>query len=157
LYYFDNDPANDIGAELWAYPGIAPLPGSPHMIASAYSSGSPGLGYQSSTVFAYTVNNDVTLGGEQLNVQIYVTGGVPNPFVAFKSVDLWWYRQISPAGSQTFNDVAPGDFAYQHIEALSASGITGGCGGNNYCPNSTLTRAQMAVFLAKALGLYWPY
>ena len=35
-------------------------------------------------------------------------------------------------------------------------GITGGCGNGNYCPDAPLTRGQMAVFLAKALGLQWP-
>ena len=36
------------------------------------------------------------------------------------------------------------------IEELAGLGITGGCGGGNYCPHSPVTRAQMAVFLLKA-------
>ncbi len=36
------------------------------------------------------------------------------------------------------------------IEELSALGITGGCGGGLYCPDNTVTRQQMAVFLLKA-------
>ncbi|MGH9380129.1 MAG: hypothetical protein ACRD2Z_05905 [Thermoanaerobaculia bacterium] len=32
-----------------------------------------------------------------------------------------------------------------------------GCCGGNYCPNALVTRGQMAAFLAKALGLHWPY
>ncbi len=36
------------------------------------------------------------------------------------------------------------------IEELAALGITGGCGGGLYCPNNTVTRQQMAVFLLKA-------
>ena len=47
------------------------------------------------------------------------------------------------------------DFGYPYIEALAASGITGGCGGDLYCPDAPLT--QMAIFRAKALGLHWPY
>lgn len=39
---------------------------------------------------------------------------------------------------------------------LVASGITAGCGSGNYCPDAPLTQGQMAVFLAKALGLQWP-
>ena len=34
-------------------------------------------------------------------------------------------------------------------------GDHGGCGGGKYRPNAPLTRGQMAVFLAKALGLSW--
>jgi hypothetical protein len=37
------------------------------------------------------------------------------------------------------------------IEELAGLQITGGCGGGNYCPNNTVTRQQMAVFLLKAL------
>jgi IPT/TIG domain/Periplasmic copper-binding protein (NosD)/S-layer homology domain len=37
------------------------------------------------------------------------------------------------------------------IEALSTLGITGGCGGGNYCPQNPVLRQQMAVFLLKAL------
>jgi hypothetical protein len=36
------------------------------------------------------------------------------------------------------------------IEELADLGITGGCGGGLYCPNNTVTRQQMAVFLLKA-------
>jgi len=36
------------------------------------------------------------------------------------------------------------------IEELAGLQITGGCGGGNYCPNNTVTRQQMAVFLLKA-------
>ena len=43
-------------------------------------------------------------------------------------------------------------------EALKASGITGGCSVSPplFCPADPLTRGQMAVFLAKALGLHRP-
>jgi len=39
---------------------------------------------------------------------------------------------------------------------LAASGVTAGCGGGNFCPDAPVTRAQMATFLSRALGLYWP-
>ncbi len=55
-----------------------------------------------------------------------------------------------PATGNTFLDVGAGDFAAAFIEQLFLDGITGGCGGNNYCPNDAVTRAQMAVFLLRA-------
>ncbi len=55
-----------------------------------------------------------------------------------------------PATGTVFGDVGAGDFAAAWIEALAGFQITGGCGGGNYCPNSSVTRAQMAVFLLKA-------
>jgi hypothetical protein len=49
-----------------------------------------------------------------------------------------------------FSDVAcPSTYA-NWIEALANEGITGGCGGTNYCPTNPVTRQQMAVFLLKA-------
>jgi hypothetical protein len=48
-----------------------------------------------------------------------------------------------------FGDVAcPSQFA-DWIEQLAAEGVTAGCGGGNYCPDASVTRAQMAVFLLK--------
>ena len=40
-------------------------------------------------------------------------------------------------------------FAAGWIEELASLGVTGGCGGGNYCPDGPVTRAQMAVFLLK--------
>ena len=62
----------------------------------------------------------------------------------------------SAPATATLADVPVGAFAFQQIEALAASGITAGCGSGNFCPNTPVTRAQMAVFLANGLGLNWP-
>ncbi|MGH9364815.1 MAG: S-layer homology domain-containing protein [Thermoanaerobaculia bacterium] len=54
----------------------------------------------------------------------------------------------------TFGDVpCPGGFDVDWIEQLFAEGVTGGCGGGNYCPDNANTRAQMAVFLVVTFGL----
>jgi len=74
----------------------------------------------------------------------------------FKAVRVYYQLQISPAPvSATFGDVPVGAFGFKHVEALAASGITAGCGGGNFCPDREITRVEMAVFLAKALGLHW--
>jgi len=77
----------------------------------------------------------------------------------FGWVEVWWHRTISPPpATATFNDVPTTHQFFQFIEALHASGITGGCQESPplYCPDNPVTRGQMAVFLAKALGLHWP-
>lgn len=72
----------------------------------------------------------------------------------FSGVKLTWRRQVSDApAAHTFWDVPPGSFGYQFIEALAASGITEGCDPHNYCPDDYVTRAQMAIFLARLAGL----
>jgi hypothetical protein len=58
-----------------------------------------------------------------------------------------------PACAGVFADVpCPSTFA-NWIEQLSNEGITGGCGGGNYCPSNPNTRGQMAVFLVKTFNL----
>jgi hypothetical protein len=49
-----------------------------------------------------------------------------------------------------FTDVPIGHPFCGFIERLSDDGITGGCGGGNFCPNAPVTRGQMAVFLVAA-------
>lgn len=58
-----------------------------------------------------------------------------------------------------FTDVPPGDYGYASIQTLALSGITAGCasvestGEIRYCPSNFVTRAEMAPFLLKAMGL----
>ena len=51
----------------------------------------------------------------------------------------------------TFSDVPTNYWAFSYIEKLFASGITAGCGAGIYCPDNTVTRDQMAVFLLKGM------
>jgi hypothetical protein len=56
-----------------------------------------------------------------------------------------------PATGTLFNDVPAGSFAADFIEQLANDGLTSGCGFGAYCPDSSVTRQQMAVFLLKAI------
>ena len=57
-----------------------------------------------------------------------------------------------PAVSTTrFSDVPMSHTFAAWIEAFAAARITAGCGGGRYCPNDAVTRAQMAVFLLRAM------
>ena len=53
--------------------------------------------------------------------------------------------------AQTFDDVPTDHWAYSFIETIAANGITAGCGNDNYCPEASVTRAQMAVFLERGM------
>ena len=53
-------------------------------------------------------------------------------------------------GGTGFNDVPVTYWAGAWIKQLAAEGITRGCGSGNYCPESPVTRAQMAVFLLRS-------
>ena len=77
----------------------------------------------------------------------------------FGGVEIWWKRSVyPPPDTASFDDVPTSHPFFQFVEALKAAGVTGGCNVSPplYCPDAPLTRGQMAVFLAKALGLHWP-
>ena len=63
---------------------------------------------------------------------------------------------LRPAvGAAGFADVDPDSVHAANIDAVGAAGITGGCATAplRYCPDDSVTRAQMATFLTRALGL----
>jgi hypothetical protein len=59
---------------------------------------------------------------------------------------------VPPQATGTlFPDVPASHPFADWIEHLAGLGITGGCGGGNYCPEASVIRQQMAVFLLKTL------
>jgi IPT/TIG domain/S-layer homology domain len=55
-----------------------------------------------------------------------------------------------PPCTGVFADVPCSSGFAPWIEAMASEGITGGCGGGNFCPQNPVRRDQMAVFLMKA-------
>ena len=60
---------------------------------------------------------------------------------------------INIALQPLFVDVVVGSGFYADIVWMQESGITLGCGNDAYCASDTITRAQMATFLVRALEL----
>jgi hypothetical protein len=59
---------------------------------------------------------------------------------------------VAVSASHAFNDVPTSSTYHTTTARLVGAGITGGCGGGNYCPNAAVTRGQMAAFLNRGLG-----
>jgi hypothetical protein len=98
-----------------------------------------------------------TVDSQTFNYYVYAHSSTNDLTNTIGAVRVYYQLQVSPPPpTATFNDVPTSHPFFQFVEALAASGITAGCGGGNYCPDSPLTRGQMAVFLSKALGLHWP-
>jgi hypothetical protein len=66
---------------------------------------------------------------------------------SFRLDDFESRRDLRVGLLSVFGDVPAGDTYWRHIHALYNAGVTGGCGGGNYCPASPVTREQMSVFL----------
>lgn len=57
---------------------------------------------------------------------------------------------LPSTGTDYFSD-DNGSTHEANINAVAAAGITLGCSGSSFCPNNTITRAQMASFLVRSL------
>jgi hypothetical protein len=120
-------------------------------VSNLLASQGDGCTYVSDSTLAVQVDNYNSI--YNIEVQFGANDGTNLLGGAIVSYQL----QVSPAPAvPTFNDVPTSDFGFQYIEALVASGITGGTGGGNYSPDAPVTRRQMAIFIAKGLGLHWP-
>lgn len=162
LYYVDALSSLNIVASLIAESGGTPYSGAPQtaVLATAVSSGGSDDFFGIATEnLSYAVNNNVEFDSAAGQLRIEVTAAVTTGgLLGFRGADLWWMRQISPApATATFTDVPITDPFFQYVEALAAAGITAGYPDGRYGVNDPITRGQMAVFLAKALGLYWPF
>jgi hypothetical protein len=63
-------------------------------------------------------------------------------------------RALGLPGSTTDHFTDDDDSLFEaDINALADAGITKGCGGTDFCPGSRTTRAQMASFIGRTVGL----
>jgi S-layer homology domain len=148
LDYCDTDDTHDMTLTFFE---CDPNPASCTTVDTIATVGAPGCAVITGTNnLGYTIQDQADKE-YVLHIQMPAGGSV-----AFRRALVFYKLQVSPAsGSPTFGDVPTTNPFFRYIEALADSGITGGCGGGNFCPNNPVTRGQMAVFLAKALGLYW--
>lgn len=147
---YDNDPTGDVTMTAFVCGGDTPGSGcSP--LGSTATNGMPGWEY-----VYFSAPEGTTVDNLDHQYMIQVTLPSDSGATVFRRAIVFYQQQVSAApATARFNDVPTTDPGFQYIEALAASGITGGCGGGNYCPDNAVTRRQIAVFLSKALGLYW--
>ena len=86
----------------------------------------------------------VSIGDE---IRLDLIADLSEDFGDFVGVNLTITTQQAPQ----FDDVPPGYWAVTSIQTLAARGVTSGCGGGNFCPDDSVTRAQMAVFLERGM------
>ncbi len=86
-------------------------------------------------------------------------GFCPEEDIDRVTVAVWAVRVLDGADPPRVASTRFGDVAGTHpfaafVERLAVLGVTQGCGdGSDFCPDRTVTRAQMAAFLARAFGL----
>lgn len=144
------------GIDIWAWFVEGPGNGTSgtNFYGARLTNGAPGCDW-----FYYDLSAaNITINNFSNRYFVRVRLDATNSSTLFMGVNIYYKLQMSPPpATPTFNDVSPSNpILFQAVEALVAAGITGGCGGGNYCPNNPVTRGQMAIFLATALGLHWP-
>ncbi len=109
------------------------------------------------SVFPTAVSPAVTVDNQH-NTYYFQLSNSPGDQTTFYVATRVYYRlQVSPPPlTADFQDVPTSHPLFKFVEALYKAGITAGCGGGNFCPDAPMTRGQAAVYLAAALGLYWP-
>ena len=151
---------------------LSPMPGTARLAAASMAHPVPGSAAGGGLVLAQTGQfGDVAEGAFYSDAVATLAGqGVfagtecqqgfcPGEAIDRKTMAVWTVRvldgQDPPATSRTrFDDVDAAGFHVPFIERMAELGVTTGCGdGSGFCPDRTVTRAQMAVFLARAYSL----
>ena len=113
------------------------------------------------TVFGQVIGNSMEVVDTIAALPVWNAGGdfTDLPLIDYSGTgdilqdNLVVVNQITvvPVPIPLFADVPASHWAFSHIELLAASGITRGCGNGNYCPDASVTRAQMVVFLERGM------
>jgi hypothetical protein len=109
-----------------------------------------GLRRDGATFTAIAASNPVDLApGAQATVQLGFGGSGTQivALVARSNAGLF----VTSWGNY-FNDLGTSDFVGD-IAWMAGAGVTRGCSAHRFCPKETVTREQMAVFIARALDL----
>ncbi|MBF0367885.1 MAG: S-layer homology domain-containing protein [Magnetococcales bacterium] len=109
-----------------------------YSIVSQGNLGTAAITDDSSGAFTYTPNTDAS-GSDSFTFK--VNDGTEDSNTATVTVT------ITPL---TFDDVASDHWAGSYITTLASNAITSGCTSDTYCPDNTLQRAEMAIFLLRS-------
>ena len=84
----------------------------------------------------------------------------PQDPIRRSTMAIWLIRVLGgdppTVGDSRFDDIPGGQWWIRHVEQLADREITAGCattGPPRYCPDQSVTRAQMATFLVRAFQL----
>lgn len=152
-FWLNDAVASDINVFLFQSCLPVAGPGVPvaTILGTAATTATPGdVSFVVTVAPATTINNNGCIYWERTNF-----GGAGT---ILRKSRTQYKLQVSPAPAvATFpSDVPTTNPFFRFVEAMAASGLTGGCGPGAFCPDSPVTRGQLSVFLSVALGLHFP-
>ena len=115
-----------------------------------------GLGYQTVDGAPPANRRLIRNQGNFYHARVTLDNGDRSIFLRLWGVKLFYRLQVNPNLPTNFTDIGHLNERFQNgINALDSAGITNGCTPTEFCPDRNITRGEMAVFLAEALGLNW--
>lgn len=84
---------------------------------------------------------------DRAQMAVYIARSIAEPTGEAGLVDY------DPGGAQSFPDVPTDYWAYKHIQFISDAGVVSGYPDGTYKPGGSVTRDQMAVYVARAFAL----
>lgn len=159
--YFQADGGDGAGVELWSYDGV-----TANRVADIYSGssgsypsqmavfnevlyfradGGDGAGYE---LWSYSDSEPPTSTPSTTPTETNTPTATPTATATYTPT-----ATATPINTVTFGDVPRTHWAWLYVEKLYYAGITGGCSTNPplFCPDTVVTRAQMAVFLLRGI------
>jgi hypothetical protein len=154
--YNDSSAVNNITFVWWNYmTDISTGTTTVSSLDSFTTSGTPGVGFNFLTPPSPVTMS--TYDGSSLLTNHHISADIASD-TSFAGCWAFWNRQVAPGpATATFSDVPTSSPWFQYVEALVDTNVTGGCAPGLYCPNDPITRGQMSVFLARALGMGFQY
>ena len=84
-------------------------------------------------------------------VTILISGGCSITASVAPNANYTAATPVTQRFTVLFADIQPTDSDATAADLLAQYGITAGCGNNDYCPNANVTRAEMAIFMVRAI------
>ena len=139
-------------------PAFSDLANNPH---KTWTAGFPQELFAEAFGFSWVHNAEVVARNQSGSARTVRLSGIRNGRSVQREVAGVEFRTIFSLRSTTFDivvnprfsDVALGSLFAGEILGLSELGVTLGCGMGRYCPEDPVTRAEMAAFLVRSLGL----
>jgi uncharacterized repeat protein (TIGR03803 family) len=100
--------------------------------------------------YTWTLTGGTIDAGQGTN-SVLLSSGVAGTLMTLSVTESDGFCQATASTNMQvdFNDVPTSSPFYTFICSLARNGVTGGCGGGNFCPNNPVLRSQMAVFLLR--------
>ncbi|MGE5278071.1 MAG: S-layer homology domain-containing protein [Acidobacteriota bacterium] len=100
------------------------------------------------TLTRYCPNDPVPRSQMAIFIARGLAGGTSLPVSGLAGGQLY---NCASGGISLFADVSPTDIFCRGVHYILAQNVTSGCGPSTYCPSQNATRAEMAIFIAKAI------